>query len=741
MDVTHILESLNDPQRQAVTAADTNMLVLAGAGSGKTRVLVHRIVWAVQMMGLSPYSVLAVTFTNKAAAEMKARIESMLQIPVGGMWVGTFHGLAHRILRAHHSEAGLPKSFQILDSDDQLRIIKRIIRDHQIDESKWPAKQAQWYINNKKDEGMRASNLDAGGDFNEQMCIKIYQNYEQVCEQSGLVDFAELLLRAHEIWLKHPELLAHYQRRFRQVLVDEFQDTNTIQYAWLRLLTGGQSKIFAVGDDDQSIYGWRGAKVENISHLERDYPGLEVVRLEQNYRSTGNILNAANALIEKNPNRLGKKLWTSGEDGEPIKFYTAYNEHDEARFVVGVIQQWVQEGNRREDCVVLYRSNAQSRVIEESLMMEAIPYRIYGGMRFFDRAEIKDALAYLRLISSQLDDAALDRIINTPPRGIGEKTLQAIRAVGLKENISYWDALEFVIETEAVPARALKALKNFHGLISELIVIANEASLDELLVTVIQKSGLVEYFQKEKGEKGKSRIENLQELVSAAKEFILDEEAAAVEYSNGGFNDDSEFADPELEDLDPLSVFLAYTALESGDSQVAVDDDYVQLMTLHSAKGLEFPLVVIVGMEEGLFPSERSTYEPSKLAEERRLCYVGMTRAEKQLFLTAAEHRRLYGRESYPTVSRFVHELPADIVVDVRPRAMVSTPLTASSSRFEQNSASQPFQVGQNVNHEKFGEGVILGYEGDGHHARVQVNFYSAGVKWLVLAYANLLPA
>ncbi len=728
MDVTHILESLNDPQRQAVTAADNNVLVLAGAGSGKTRVLVHRIVWAVQMMGMSPYSVLAVTFTNKAAAEMKARIETLLQIPVGGMWVGTFHGLAHRILRAHHSEAGLPKNFQILDSDDQLRIIKRILRDYQIDESKWPAKQAQWYINNKKDEGMRAQNLDAGGDFNEQMWIKIYQNYEQVCNQSGLVDFAEILLRAHEIWLKKPDLLAHYRRRFRHVLVDEFQDTNTIQYAWLRLLTGGQNKIFAVGDDDQSIYGWRGAKVENITNLEKDYPGLEIIRLEQNYRSTGNILNAANALIEKNPNRMGKKLWTAGEDGEPIKFYTAYNEHDEARFVVGVVQQWVQDGNRRQDCVILYRSNAQSRVLEEALMMESMPYRIYGGMRFFDRAEIKDALAYLRVISSQLDDAALDRIINTPPRGIGEKTLQSIRAIALKENISYWDALVFIIETEAVPARALKALKKFHELISELIVVADDSALDELLVTVIQQSGLVEYFQKEKGEKGKSRVENLQELVGAVKEFESDDEP-------------TDFDDPALQDLDPLSVFLAYTALESGDSQVDPDDDYVQLMTLHSAKGLEFPLVAIVGMEEGLFPSERSTYEPSKLAEERRLCYVGMTRAKKQLFLTAAEHRRLYGRESYPTVSRFVHELPGDIVVDVRPRAMVSRPLTASSSGFKQSSSSQPFQIGQSVNHDKFGEGVILSYEGDGSHARVQVNFYQVGMKWLVLAYANLSQA
>jgi len=725
-DVTHILDSLNDQQRQAVTAADSNVLVLAGAGSGKTRVLVHRIAWTIQMLGISPYSVLAVTFTNKAAAEMKSRIENLLNIPAAGMWVGTFHGLAHRILRANYDEAGLPKSFQILDSDDQLRIIKRILKDHQIDDSKWPAKQAQWYINGKKDEGLRARNLDAQGDFTEQQWIKIYSLYEQVCEQSGLVDFAELLLRAHEIWLKKPDVLEHYRRRFRHILVDEFQDTNSIQYAWLRLLTGDRNKIFIVGDDDQSIYGWRGAKVENIQNLQKDFQNIETVRLEQNYRSTGNILNAANVLIEKNPNRLGKKLWTAGEDGEPIKLYNAYNEQDEARFVVDTIQQWVAEGNRRQGCAILYRSNAQSRVLEEALVMESVPYKIYGGMRFFDRAEIKDALGYLRLIASQLDDAAFDRVINTPPRGIGEKTLQAIRAMALKENISFWDAMDIIIEQRVIPARAINALIQFRELMSELIETAENTSLDELLIETIRVSKLVEHYQKEKGERGKARIENLQELVSAAKEFQQLEA--------------DQFEEQELEELDDLSVFLAYTALESGESQSDPDNDYVQLMTLHSAKGLEFPLVVIVGMEEGLFPSERSIYEPDRLAEERRLCYVGMTRAEKQLFLTAAEHRRLYGRETYPQMSRFIRELPEHVLVDVRPRAMVSQPVSHSREPAF-NASDMPYQIGQEVKHAKFGLGVLISYEGDGHHTRVQINFYDVGTKWLVLSYANLQSA
>jgi len=726
MDVTHIIDSLNDPQRQAVTAPDSNVLVLAGAGSGKTRVLVHRIVWAIQTMGVSPYSILAVTFTNKAAAEMRTRIESLQGIPSAGMWVGTFHGIAHRILRAHYEEAGLPREFQIIDSDDQLRIIKRIMKDHQIDDSKWPAKQAQWFINGKKDEGLRAKNLDAMGDQSEQMFINIYEHYEKVCNHAGLIDFAEMLLRVQEVFLTKPDVLAHFQRRFRHILVDEFQDTNSIQYAWLRLLAGDKNKVFIVGDDDQSIYGWRGAKVENIQSLQQDFPGIETIRLEQNYRSTGNILHAANKLIEKNTDRLGKKLWTDGEDGDPIKLYTAYNEQDEARFVVDSIKQWVQEGNDRRECAILYRSNAQSRVLEEALLIENVPYRIYGGTRFFDRVEIKNALAYLRLISSPLDNAAFDRVVNIPPRGIGEKTLQSIRAVALKENISFWYAMEAVIDAKTLPARANNAIVNFQALIENLTLFSKETSLEDLLIETLEKSGLIEYHQKEKGEKGRARIENLQELVSAIKQFEQEEE-------------DDQFHDPDFEDLDDLSVFLAYTALESGSSQADADEDCVQLMTMHSAKGLEFPIVFIVGMEEGLFPSERSIYEADRLAEERRLCYVGMTRAEKQLFLTATEHRRLYGRETYPVISRFIREIPQEVMIDIRPRAMVSRPVTSTPmhNRLADSVNESGFQIGQSVQHAKFGEGVVLNYEGEGHHARVQVRF-SEGSKWLVLAYANL---
>ncbi|HFE38147.1 MAG TPA: DNA helicase II [Gammaproteobacteria bacterium] len=723
MDITHILASLNDAQRQAVTTENRHVLVLAGAGSGKTRVLVHRIVWVVQMFAISPYSVLAVTFTNKAAAEMRSRIERMLSVPTAGLWVGTFHGIAHRLLRAHHEQAGLPKTFQILDSDDQLRIIKRLLKDHELDDKAWPAKQAQWFINAKKDEGLRPQNLDPQGDATEAQWIRIYELYEGICEKSGVIDFAELLLRAHELLLKNADLLAHYRRRFRHILVDEFQDTNTVQYAWLRLLADTENSLFIVGDDDQSIYGWRGAKVENIQSLQRHYPNIDLVRLEQNYRSTGNILSAANYLIEKNPGRLGKKLWTASGDGEPIKFYSAYNERDEARFLVDTLQQWVEEGHCRKACAVLYRSNAQSRVIEEALLMEGMPYRIYGGMRFFDRAEIKDALAYLRLIASQLDDAAFERVVNTPPRGIGEKTLQAIRAVALKEGLSLWDAMSIIIEFEQVPARAQKALSGFRELMQKLMASSDSLTLGELLNTVLTQAGLVAHFKKEKGEKGRARIENLQELVSAAVEF---EDA----------DDKSLLA--EEDELDSLSTFLAYTALESSEAQSDPADDYVQLMTLHSAKGLEFPVVFMVGMEEGLFPGERSINDAARLAEERRLCYVGMTRAEKQLYLTAAEHRHLYGRETYPVASRFLRDIPENVMVDVRPQAMISRPANNSPCHEE---AAGGFHVGQRVTHATFGDGVLVNSEGRGTHARVQVNFQDVGMKWLVVAYANLQSA
>ena len=731
MDVSHILDPLNDEQRDAVTTPPGSVLVLAGAGSGKTRVLVHRIAWSIATEGISPYGILAVTFTNKAAAEMRGRIEGLMNIPAGGMWVGTFHGIAHRLLRAHHEEAGLPKAFQILDSDDQHRLLKRVLRSLELDEAKWPARQAQWYINGKKDEGIRPEHIDVRGDPVEATYQKIYQEYEQRCNNGGMIDFAELLLRAHELWLKRPDILDHYQKRFRRILVDEFQDTNTIQYAWLQLLAGKQGSLFIVGDDDQSIYGWRGAKVENIHRFQKDFPDTRVIRLEQNYRSTGHILNAANKLISYNSDRMGKNLWTESGEGEPIRFYSAYNEQDEARFVVDTIQKWVSDGELRKEAAILYRSNAQSRVLEEALLMQGVPYRVYGGMRFFERLEIKDSLAYLRLISNRHDDAAFDRVVNVPTRGIGERTVQVVRDRARDAHVSLWAAAESVVQDKLLPARALNALNGFLDLIKELDSDVDELLIGDMLEHIVDVSGLLDHYKKEKGEKGRARIENVEELIGAARQFEDD------------FLEESIDAEEDEPELDPLLEFLSYTALEAGEGQAGPGDDCVQMMTLHSAKGLEFPLVFLVGMEEGLFPHERSIEEPGRLEEERRLCYVGITRAEKQLYITAAEHRRLYGRDNYNLPSRFIKEIPGESIVDIRPKAQVSRPMTAAMTpRWDDMDQSvEGFHVGQRVMHPKFGEGILTSCEGSGQHARVQVNFEQVGQKWLVLAYANLEAA
>ena len=631
MDVSDILSPLNEAQRDAVAAESQNMLVLAGAGSGKTRVLVHRIAWLIRAEEYSPWSILAVTFTNKAAREMRNRIEEMLKIPSHGMWVGTFHGLAHRLLKAHWKEAGLPQNFQILDSDDQLRLVKRVCRELELDESRWPPKQAMWYINSQKDEGLRSHHIDAPhGDLYAQTMLQVYRAYEAACDRAGMVDFAELLLRAHELWLKSPAVLAHYQGRFRQILVDEFQDTNTIQYAWLRVLAGKDIPVVAVGDDDQSIYGWRGAKIENIQRFGDDFKSTRTVRLEQNYRSTQTILQAANGVIAFNFGRLGKELWTAGEQGEPITLYAGFNEHDEARFIVEQIEQWVSNGNNRASTAILYRSNAQSRVLEEALIRGGIPYRIYGGQRFYERLEIRNALAYLRLLQSRGDDAAVERVINTPPRGIGSKTLDVVRSCARSREISLWQAIETVIADKLLPARALSALEGFQVLINELDSGTDDLALEELVEHIIQHAGLIDFHQKEKGEKGQARVENLEELVSAAKQFVAD----------------------EAEDASPLQQFLDNAALDAGDAQADEHEDSVQLMTLHSAKGLEFPLVFLVGMEENLFPHQMSLEEPGRLEEERRLAYVGITRAMKKLVVTYAENRRLHGGEMYNTPSR-----------------------------------------------------------------------------------------
>ena len=714
VDVSHLLNDLNEQQREAVAAPPGPLLVLAGAGSGKTRVLTHRVAWLVGVEGVSPHAILAVTFTNKAAAEMRGRIEQMLQSPVGGLWVGTFHGLSHRLLRAHWREAGLPQGFQILDSDDQYRLIRRILKNLNLDEGYWPPRQAQWYINHNKEEGRRPAQLGDQSDPQNREYLRIYQTYEETCRRSGLVDFAELLLRAYELLRDNETLRAHYRSRFRHVLVDEFQDTNRIQYAWLQQFTG-HNNLFVVGDDDQSIYGWRGAKVENILRFESDHPGTRVVRLEQNYRSTGNILKAANSVIGHNSGRLGKKLWTADGDGEPIELYVAYNDLEEARFVVERIQDWARNGGRRSDIAVLYRSNAQSRVIEETLVNAGVPYKVYGGLRFFERAEIKDALAYLRLIASRHDDPSFERVANVPTRGIGLKTLEMLRETAKNADVSLWEAAERMITSAALPARATQALKGFLDLIEQLAAETAGFTLGEQVEHVLGRSQLVEHHKKEKGERGEARVENLEELVTAARNYVAD----------------------EADGLDPLSAFLAHAALEAGEGEAEAWEDSVQLMSLHSAKGLEFPLVFLTGMEEGLFPHQRSLEETGRLEEERRLCYVGMTRARKHLVLTLAEIRRLHGTEHYASPSRFLGEIDQSLIKELRAQPVLTRPRTPIAAG---GMGGEPagMELGSRVRHETFGEGVVVNYEGAGAHTRVQVNFEGAGAKWLVLAYARL---
>jgi DNA helicase-2/ATP-dependent DNA helicase PcrA len=1083
MDVSHLLDGLNDDQRQAVGSPLGAALVLAGAGSGKTRVLVHRVAWLIQVEGASPNSILAVTFTNKAAAEMRSRIETLLGISSGAMWLGTFHGLAHRLLRIHWREAGLPQSFQILDSEDQARVLRKVLKAMDLDETRWVPREILWFINAQKDEGHRPKHMKDDGDPTRRQLIKIYQSYEEACQRAGVVDFAELLLRAYELWRDNPALLQHYRTRFRHVLVDEFQDTNAIQYKWLMLLAGPDGMPFVVGDDDQclaagtqvtmsdgakraiesiapgdsvlsnygdgdlrparvtecfakrrqgqlvclhlrsgavlkstpehvhfagyvlgetpqtyflylmhkegvgyrlgtsqvytlgqarpmvgfkqralqehadalwivrthssenearideiltslrfglptcpfvarkgkalngfvhdpvllgrifssldtlvaaerlledvgldidrphhlpqsrnsnrrnivitlcgdrrggtpmhrisvvgvsakdrsvltsmglsvraakahgeswrfetvradfgelmsiarairerlddarfvlqghmlekslpfitaasirngmvmvvdpgatrvrfdvverieyetcdaevydlnverthnfiaggvvthnSIYRWRGARVENLNQFRRDFPKAVLYKLEQNYRSTGTILKAANALIANNAGRLGKTLWTSGEDGERIKLYAAFNERDEADFVVNRIREWVARGGARREIAVLYRSNAQSRVFEEAFLNARMPYRVYGGLRFFERAEIKDALAYLRLVASRADDSSFERVVNLPVRGIGAKTMDTVRDSARANAGSLWNAALASIQG-GLPQRAAQALQGFVELIEKLGREIQGMELHEQVDHVIQMSGLIEHFKKEKGERGEGRIENLLELVSAARGFSPESEAES--------------------ELNPLESFLAHAVLESGEGQADPYDDCVQMMTLHSAKGLEFPVVFLAGMEDGLFPHQRSVADLAGLEEERRLCYVGTTRAMKQLYITYAEQRRLYGVDTYGQPSRFINELPADLVEEIRPRLQVSRPVfvkrnTGSSSLEE--SPTPSMRMGSRVRHSKFGDGVVLNFEGNGPHARIQVNFERQGTKWLMLSYANL---
>ncbi|WP_449468191.1 DNA helicase II [Stenotrophomonas humi] len=727
MDVSHLLDGLNAAQREAVSAPPGHHLILAGAGSGKTRVLIHRIAWLNEVFQVPTHGIFAVTFTNKAAGEMRHRIDAQLPKGSRGMWIGTFHGLAHRLLRLHWPEAKLPEAFQVMDSDDQLRLIKRVVQQLELDDAKYPPKQVMWWINTQKDEGRRPQHIqpEPHDQWGETM-RQAYITYQERCDRAGLVDFAELLLRAHELLRDNPGLLAHYRSRFREILVDEFQDTNAIQYAFVRVLAGDSGHVFVVGDDDQAIYGWRGAKVENVQRFLKDFPGAETVRLEQNYRSTANILGAANAVIAHNPDRIGKELWTDSGDGDPIDLYAAYNEMDEARYLVERARQWVRDGGSYGDVAVLYRSNAQSRAFEEVLLSEQVPYRVYGGMRFFERAEIKDALAYLRLMTNRNDDAAFERAVNTPTRGIGDRTLDEVRRIARQQALSLWEAAMLATQGNDLTSRAKNALAGFINLVQQVTSETAEMDLAERIEHVLTRSALREHWSKESRNAldSESRTDNLDELISVASRFVRRD-------------DDIEEG---AEDMSELVAFLSYASLEAGEGQAQAGEEGVQLMTLHSAKGLEFPLVFLAGMEEGLFPSARSLEESGRLEEERRLAYVGITRARQKLVLSYAESRRIHGQDNYSLPSRFLREIPRELLHEVRPKVQVSRPASLGANRVMGHAAIEapPIKLGALVNHPKFGEGMVTDYEGNGAHARVQVEFADAGSKWLVMAYANL---
>ena len=719
MDVSNILSELNDRQRDAVTSESPSLLVLAGAGSGKTRVLVHRVAWIVEAMQSNPNSVMAVTFTNKAANEMKSRIQELLQSPLADLWCGTFHGLAHRTLKRFYKEANLISTFTVLDAEDQLRVIKRICKDNNLEESSWPAKQIQWQINSWKDTGKRPKNVDDSKDFYAETVKKIYSQYDEICKRDSLVDFAELLLKSYELLKSNKKVKDFFHRRFRHILIDEFQDTNVIQYAWLNEVASKEASITAVGDDDQSIYGWRGAKVGHLEDFKTKHKNNETIRLEQNYRSTSIILDAANALIENNQARLGKNLWTESNEGEQITLYQAFNEQDEARFVAEIIKSWMDGGELFSDSAVIYRSNAQSRAIEEALLRANIPYRIYGGLRFYDRLEIKNAISYLRIIFNPHDNPAFERSVANPTRGVGAKTLAKIRSLANKHNISYIQASSQMIDENLISGRGANGLKKFLEMILGLCGKIDDISLSEIVGSILEQSGLIQFHEKEPGEKGKTRKENLEELLSAAKNFEM------------SFSDDK--TNREITEQ-----FLSNVSLDAGDRQADEFDDAVQLMTLHSAKGLEFPLVFMTGLEETLFPHGRSMESPDQLEEERRLCYVGITRAMKKLYLTYAESRRLHGNDIFNPPSRFIKEIPSECIMEIRPKASVTMPYSRNESKPMDFEDQIGIALGQKVQHPKFGQGIVLNYEGAGESARVQVNFESAGTKWLVLSFANL---
>ena len=721
------LSGLNEQQLEAVTLPHQSALILAGAGSGKTRVLTTRIAWLVQTGQASPQELLAVTFTNKATKEMLTRISAMLPINTRGMWVGTFHGLCNRLLRAHHREAGLPQLFQILDTQDQLSLIKRLMKSLNIDEERYPPRQAQWFIAASKEEGRRAQHVEPYDDFSRRM-RDFYAAYDEQCQREGVVDFAELLLRAYELLSRNESLREHYRNRFRNILVDEFQDTNRLQYRWLQLLAGANNAIFAVGDDDQSIYAFRGASAANMQDLQRDFHIEKVIKLEQNYRSHGHILDAANALIRHNRKRLGKNLWTAEGKGEPLRVYEAMTDIEEAGFIVDEVKALHAEGVALAEMAVLYRSNAQSRVLEHALFNAALSYRVYGGLRFFERQEIKHALAYLRLTANQGDDGALLRVINFPTRGIGSRSLEQLQELARERDISLWAAAC----ANTLTGKAAASIGAFVSLIEGLRDATAGLPLPEIIEHVFEHSGLKAHYKAEK--EGADRLENLAELVNAAATFVAERD---IQPAGEGV---------QIDEPDELTAFLAHAALEAGEHQAQADADALQLMTVHAAKGLEFHSVFVSGLEEGLFPHENSLIEADGIEEERRLMYVALTRARRRLYLSLAQSRMLHGQTRYNVASRFFQEIPEGLMRRINPgfESNVSSPkLSQGNFRHETVDVRPdfPWKIGQNVVHPKFGAGVIVNAEGHGAEARVQVNFRGTGLKWLMLEYAKLTPA
>ncbi len=712
--MSDLLANLNAPQLQAVTLPPVHALILAGAGSGKTRVLTTRIAWLMSTNQVGPHGVLAVTFTNKAAKEMTARLSALVPINTRGMWIGTFHGLCNRLLRAHYREAGLPQTFQILDSADQLAMVKRLLKNLNVDDEKYPPRELCHFINAHKEQGIRAAQAEAYDNYTQKR-VELYAEYENQCNREGVVDFAELLLRCHELLQRNEPLRTHYQERFKYILVDEFQDTNKLQYAWLQLLAGGGAKVFAVGDDDQSIYAFRGAEVGNMRDFEREYAGANVIRLEQNYRSHGNILAAANALIKNNRERLGKNLWTDAGAGEPIRAFEGYSDLDEARFIVEEIRELVREGVPPTQCALLYRSNAQSRVLEHELFAKGVPYKVYGGLRFFERQEIKHALAYLRLLGNPDDDTAFLRVVNFPTRGIGARSLENLQATAHQMNSSLYNA------AASLTGKAGQTVGAFIRLVENLRQETAKLPLPEIIEHVIEQSGLAQHYRVEK--EGQERLENLDELINAAATFVDDEGAIG----EGG----------------ALASFLAHASLEAGEHQAGEGQEAVQLMSVHAAKGLEFDVVFITGLEQGLFPHENSVNQGREgLEEERRLMYVAVTRARRRLYVSCAQTRMLHGQTRYCVPSSFLEEIPEQLLLKLNTK-MASTAAAPAFGSFGggyAEPASGGLRIGQTVEHAKFGIGVIVSTEGRGADARVQVNFGGSGMKWLALEYAKLTP-